>query len=406
MRIQRCFRLRFATRTGLCILVLSFYCIFIVKYLIILLNDNSAGVREEFKADALKVPTKRQNLIIVAHGRSGSSFTGNIFNHHPSVFYLFEPYQTVERLHGGVAPFNRDYQQKSFEWMQGVFQCKFVSPKHANDIQHYYRKVVGKASRETQASIALSSPPFCRYNTTDLRWTLQDSCPDPFEQKMLEEVCERKYSMTVVKALMGRMPNTNIEQLISVCDSSQEFDCKLLFLVRDPRGIIPSSKAVRFYRETDNVGLANSRMFSYHNCRQTESNLNIIRKLPPRWRKQIKILRYEDLAKDPSKLLPSLLEFAGLPMDKGLSDWLYLASHKPKTESEQKAAPWRQDSFEGADRWRWKVSPYEINIIEHYCRPVMKLLGYRPLDYSYEMQRDLSIRLVDKDFEALNWLEQ
>ena len=347
----------------------------------------------------------RQNLIIVAHGRSGSSFTGNIFNHHPSVFYLFEPYQTVERLHGGVAPFNRDYQEKSFEWMQGVFQCKFVSSKHANDIQHYYRKVVGKASRETQASIALSSPPFCRHNTTDLRWTLEDSCPDPIEQKMLEEVCEKKYSLTVVKALMGRMPNTNIEQLINVCDSSQEFDCKLLFLVRDPRGIIPSSKAVRFYRETDNVGLANSRMFSYHNCRQTESNLNIIRKLPPRWRKQIKILRYEDLAKDPSKLLPSLLEFAGLPMDKGLSDWLYLASHKPKTASEQKAAPWRQDSFEGADRWRWKVSPYEINIIEQYCRPVMKLLGYRPLDYSYEMQRDLSIRLVDKDFEALNWLE-
>ena len=347
----------------------------------------------------------RQNLIIVAHGRSGSSFTGNIFNHHPSVFYLFEPHQTVERLHGGVAPFNRDYQQKSFEWMQGVFQCKFVSPKHANDIQHYYRKVVGKASRETQASIALSSPPFCRYNTTDLRWTLQDSCPDPFEQKMLEEVCERKYSMTVVKALMGRMPNTNIEQLISVCDSSQEFDCKLLFLVRDPRGIIPSSKAVRFYRETDNVGLANSRMFSYHNCRQTESNLNIIRKLPPRWRKQIKILRYEDLAKDPSKLLPSLLEFAGLPMDKGLSDWLYLASHKPKTESEQKAAPWRQDSFEGADRWRWKVSPHEINIIEQCCRPVMKLLGYRPLDYSHEMQRNLSVPLLDEDFEALRWLK-
>ena len=181
----------------------------------------------------------RQNLIIVAHGRSGSSFTGNIFNHHPSVFYLFEPYQTVERLHGGVAPFNRDYQEESFEWMQGVLKCRFVSPKHANDIQHYYRKVVGKASRETQASIALSSPPFCRYNTTDPRWTLQDSCPDPFEQKMLEEVCEKKYSLTVVKALMVRMPSTSIEQLINVCDSSQEVDCKLLFLVRDPRGIIP-----------------------------------------------------------------------------------------------------------------------------------------------------------------------
>ncbi|KAJ7350139.1 hypothetical protein OS493_038272 [Desmophyllum pertusum] len=54
--------------------------------------------------------------------------------------------------------------------------------------------------------------------------------------------------------------------------------------------------------------------------------------------KRIKILRFEDLAANPSKLLPDLLEFAGLPMDEAASNWLDLASHKPKTESEQKAA--------------------------------------------------------------------
>ncbi|XP_078355083.1 carbohydrate sulfotransferase 1-like [Oculina patagonica] len=415
-RLQRCFRSRFATPTALFIAVLSIY---YMIYLALLPEWNirknldpfsQAGHRDYFHKQLIskRVLTetserkKRQNLIIVAHGRSGSSFTGNIFNHHPSVFYLFEPYQTVERLHGGVAPFNRDYQEKSFEWMQGVFQCKFVSPKHANDLHHYYRKIVGKATRETQASIALSSPPFCRYNVSDPKWNIQD-CAGAFEQKTLKKVCE-KHSTTVVKALMARMPNNSIEQLINVCDSSKEFDCKLLFLVRDPRGIIPSSQAVRFFRETDKTGLAESRMFSYRNCKQTELNLDIIRKLPMRWRKRIKILRYEDLAANPSKLLPDLLEFAGLPMDESLNDWLYLASHKPKTKSEQKAAPWRQDSFEGADRWRWKVLPYEISIIEHYCRHVMKLLGYKPLDYSYELQRNLSIRLLDNDFEALKWL--
>ncbi|KAJ7325704.1 hypothetical protein OS493_029130 [Desmophyllum pertusum] len=257
--------------------------------------------------------------------------------------------------------------RQSFQWMQGVFQCKFVSPKHANDLQHYYRKVHGmRRSRETQASVALSSPPFCHFNTSDPRWNLKDGCPEPFDQKMLEEVCEKKYNMTVVKALMARLPKNSIEQLINVCDSSKEFDCKLLFLVRDPRGIIPSSQA--------------------------------------RWRKRIKILRYEDLAAKPSKLLPDLLEFAGLPMDETASNWLDLASHKPKTESEQKAAPWREDSFEGAERWRWKVLPYEISIIEHYCSHVMKLLGYKRLDHSYEMQRNLSVRLLDDDFEALGWL--
>ena len=390
----------------MCILVLSFYCILLVKYFIILQNDNSGNAREEFKADALKVSIKRQNLIIVAHGRSGSSFTGNIFNHHPSVFYLFEPYQTAERLHGGVAPFNRDYQAKSFEWMQGVFQCKFVSPKHAKDVEHYYRTETRNYPRDEQASIALSSPPFCRYSVTDPRWNIKD-CPGPLDQKTLEDVCEKKYSMTVVKALFGRMPNNSVEQLINVCDSLSDSNCKLLFVVRDPRGIIPSSKAVNFYRETNKTSMAVTRKFANENCRQTKFNLEIMRKFSPssRWRNRIKLLRYEELAQNPAKLLPSILEFAGLPMDKGLSDWLYLASHKPKTESEQKAAPWRQDSFEGADRWRWKVSPREINIIEQYCRPVMKLLGYRPLDYSYEMQRNLSIRLLDKDFEALRWLK-
>ena len=347
---------------------------------------------------------RRQNLIIVAHGRSGSSFTGNIFNHHPSVFYLFEPYQTAERLHGKLEPFNRDYEKQSFEWMQGVLQCKFVSAKHADDLQHYYRKVMKGETKDTQPSIALSSPPFCRYSPSDPKWNLRDACPDPFEQKMLEEACEKNYSMTVVKALMGRMPNTSIGQLISLCDSSTEFDCKVLFLVRDPRAIIPSSKATNFYRDTDRIGLSETRKFSYQNCKNTELNLNIIKSLPPRWKKRIKILRYEDLALNPSKLLPGLLQFARLPMDDGLSNWLYLASHKPKTESEQRAAPWRLESSEGANRWRWKVSPYEIAIIERYCSHVMKVLGYKPLDLSYDMQRNLTVNLLADEFEALRWL--
>ena len=347
---------------------------------------------------------RRQNLIVVAHGRSGSSFTGNIFNYHPSVFYLFEPYQTVERLHGGVAPFNRDYQQKSFEWMQGVFRCKFVSPKHAKDIEHYYRTVTRSYPRDEQASIALSSPPFCRYNVTDPRWNIKD-CPGSLDQKNLEEICEKKYSLTVVKALMVRMPNNSVEQLINVCDSSVEIDCKLLFVVRDPRGIVSSSRVANFYRETDKNGLTGTKKFAYENCRQTEFNLNITKQLAPKWRNKVKILRFEDLSVNPSKILPALLQFAGLPIDKAVSNWLYLASHKPETESEQKAAKWRQDSAERANRWRFRASPDEISIAERYCGRLMKVLGYKPLGNSFELQKNLSVALYDDNFEAIRWFE-
>ena len=379
-------------------------------------NVNSGGQQEPFNVNLRKVHVpkrpfvldeskKRQNLIIVAHGRSGSSFTGNIFNHHPSVFYLFEPYQTVERLHGKVEPFDKDYEQKSFEWIQAVLQCNFVSSEHVKDLQYYYRKKMGRESKDTQTSIALSSPPFCRYNTSDSRWKLGDACRHPLYQQMLEQVCKNKYSMTVFKALFGRMPKTNIEQLISICDSSSEFECKVLFLVRDPRAIIPSSLAVNFFREKDRIGLAQTRGFSYKNCRITEQNLNIIRSLPSRWKKRVKIYRYEDIALNPSKLLPDLLEFAGLPMDESLSKWLYLASHKPEDKGEQIAAPWRLDSSEGANRWRWKAAPYEVTVIEHYCKHVMKLLGYKPLRLSYETQRNISFNLLEDNFEALTWLK-
>lgn len=385
-------------------------------------NVNSGGQQEPFNVNLRKVQDivvksapkrafvmreskKRQNLIIVAHGRSGSSFTGNIFNHHPSVFYLFEPYQTVERLHGKVEPFDKDYEQKSFEWIQAVLQCNFVSSEHVEDLQYYYRNKMSRESRDTQTSIALSSPPFCRYNTSDSRWKLGDACPDPLDQQMLEQVCKNKYSMTVFKALFGRMPKTNIEQLISICDSSSKFECKVLYLVRDPRAIIPSSQAVNFYREKDRIGLAQTRQFSYENCRITEQNLDIIRSLPSRWKKRVKIYRYEDIALNPSKLLPDLLEFAGLPMDENLSKWLYLASHKPEDKGEQIAAPWRLDSSEGANRWRWKVAPYQITVIEHYCKHVMKLLGYKALRLSYDTQRNISFNLLEDNFEALTWLK-
>lgn len=52
--------------------------------------------------------TRANGKIIVAHGRSGSSFTENIFNHR-------DPYQTVERLRGAVVPSNRDCQDSGLE---------------------------------------------------------------------------------------------------------------------------------------------------------------------------------------------------------------------------------------------------------------------------------------------------
>jgi len=342
---------------------------------------------------------KRQNLIIVAHGRSGSTFLGNIFNHHPNVFYLFEPYQTVERLHGSVAPENKEYQEKAFQWMKGIFQCDFVTPDHVKDLEKYYRRKFA-AKYNPLKSLALLSPPFCPHNATDSVWT-RKSCP-PLDQKTLEETCKTKYKLTVVKALISRMPGKSLKQLLTICDTRQ-FDCKFLFLVRDPRAIIPSSKATSFFK--DDASLEGTRKFSQEICNTTEMNLNIIRLLPSGKKRRLLLLRYEDLVVNPLKKLPSLLKFAGMTMDESATKWLDLASHRPESKSEREAATWRQDSWEGAQRWRWKVGSDVISVIENRCYHVMSILGYKAVSGSHELQRNLTVRLLEDRYDAREWFE-
>lgn len=115
------------------------------------------------------------------------------------------------------------------------------------------------------------------------------------------------------------------------------------------------------------------------------------------------LLRYEDLAKDTLKALLGLFKFAGLPMDESLTKWLDLASHFPESKSERAAATWRQDSWEGAQRWRWNVASDVIDVIENHCSHVMNLLGYKAVNGSSKMQKDLDVGLLEEKYDALKW---
>ena len=35
----------------------------------------------------------------------------------------------------------------------------------------------------------------------------------------------------------------------------------------------------------------------------------------------------------------------------------------------------KDDAWAAANRWRWKVHPHEVDVIEHYCGRVMRLMG-------------------------------
>ena len=350
----------------------------------------------------LKIKPARRNVIIVSHGRSGSSLMGDSFNHHPSVFYMYEPLQTAERVMRKSST-NTSYSSLVKQFLTDVFRCRFNHPQILADIERYYRK-----SDHPRISQAIASPPLCPYRTTDHRWDPQLCFPMTSES--LGSACMENYNLTAIKVLMARIPENTIKTILDTCNSLVDVDCKVVFLVRDPRAVIPSSRSVGFLKESrETNALEATRKYSYWRCRQTENNLDFIRKLPDSLRDKIKLQRYEDLALNPLRELSGLYEFAGLSVLESVRTWL-----NETTQSSRRACSHdidgvavtctKDDAWAAASRWRWKVHPHDIDIIEYYCGGVMRLLGYRPVDRSYQLLTDVKVpALFSNDFEAKRW---
>ena len=356
------------------------------------------GPAQEVKERSKKA---RRNLIIVSHGRSGSSLMGDIFNHHPSVFYMYEPLQTAKRVMGKESV-NASYSGLVKQFLTGIFRCRFDHPQILADIEQYYRK-----PDHPRISQAIASPPLCPYRTTDPRWDPQLCYPMTGES--LGSACKDNYNLTVIKVLMDRIPEESIKTILDTCNPLDDADCKVVFLVRDPRAVIPSSRTIGFFSEKGKTNAKQgTRLYSYWRCKETEDNLAFIRRLPDWLRDRIKLQRYEDLALNPLRELSGLYEFAGLSVSESVRTWL-----NETTQSSRRACNHdidgvavtctKDDAWAAANRWRWKVHPHEIDIIEYYCSGVMQLLGYRPVDRSYQLLTDVKVPLFSNDFEAKRW---
>ena len=266
--------------------------------------------------------TARRNIVIVSHGRSGSSLMGDIFNHHPSVFYMYEPLQTPKRVLRKLYEGNTTIYSGLVErFLTGIFRCKFDQPDFLADIKNYYRK-----SAHPRISNAIASPPLCPYRMTDPRW--DPLLCHPMTSQSLGSACKDVYNLTVVKILFSRIPQNSIKAVLNLCQPLTEVDCKVVFLVRDPRAVIPSSRLTGFFKETGDLKSKESlRMYSYQQCQQLEDNLDFIRKLPDSLRFRIRIQRYEDVARDPLRELSGLYEFASLTVLDSVRMWLNETTH-------------------------------------------------------------------------------
>ena len=120
------------------------------------------------------------------------------------------------------------------------------------------------------------------------------------------------------------------------------------------------------------------------------------------------IQRYEDFAMNPLKGLSRLYKFAGLPVIESVKAWLHNATNSANSRSEMcksshLALCTVDDPSQAVKRWRWKIPLSDVDIIEHHCKEVMRLVGYKPVNGSQELLSNINIPLFSEDYEVKGW---
>ena len=318
----------------------------------------------------------RLNVIILTHMRSGSSFTGNMFNFHPDVFYLFEPLNELRMVTYGDRNLgewprldekdNEAYRTDFSNLLQDIFTCNF----------------------QRNTTLKFVFPRWLReMRSCMMAWKRKTTI---FNKESITEICKSR-KITVMKIMQTRLPReSGIRELQRVCSTEPtRFECLIIHLVRDPRAVLTSAIKSQFFlpkgpkrklitlrnptSEGQEIIKNNARIM----CSLVEENLNSVNEQWFNWFKDRYILvRYEDVPGDLLTAVHRMYNFTGLPMVDYVKNWT-LGGKTPCGDKRDEAYfVISKNDVEKTDRWRSDLGTSLVAEFEEVCWPVMYIMGY------------------------------
>lgn len=312
--------------------------------------------------------TKRLNVIILTHMSSGSSFSGNVFNLHPDVFYLYEPLHDLRRIVYG------DEWQPLDEMTNDTYRVHFAS---------LLRDLFTCGFRE-ETTLPRIFPPFLRdpKRLAFMYWRL---LRPELTNEVVRDACTAK-KLTVAKIMQTRLPREiGIQELERFCSSDpNQFDCLIIHLIRDPRAVLSSLLRRKFFIkdsrrqlfDSENLTTGATEIIKQNAqllCSQVVDNLNYVKTVWPSWfQGRYKLVRYEDIVANAFSMVGDMYNFVGLSMVDSIKKWIVEGKNLVNTTRTQFSA----NDVSRMDHWRFDRDPSLISLFEEACAPLMKLMGY------------------------------
>ncbi|XP_070579257.1 carbohydrate sulfotransferase 3-like [Ptychodera flava] len=297
----------------------------------------------------------RVNVMIHARKRSGSSVTGTFFGKNPDFFYFYEPGWIVSHQVRGITredfEFLETIRPQLLSFLDGIYSCNFT--QHEYFIEDVNNVNIFRVNSEL---------PF-------------ESGPMTID-KITRFCLSKKHVITKV---------LRIYNIISAAPLIRKHDIKVIFLVRDPRGLTksretfyPGSKGLVKEGELYLSDRLRTEIVDY--CRWLEVNYMAISNGPDWLRNNTRLVRYEDIFQRPLDIVPQLYEFTGIATDD-------VIRNVTEEVSDQKPG--------NAEAWRKGVTFKNVQAMQGLCPDrVWKMFGYRLVD-SAEILHNDDVSLVE-----------
>ncbi|XP_020790410.1 carbohydrate sulfotransferase 6 [Boleophthalmus pectinirostris] len=344
------------------------------------------------------------HVLLLSSWRSGSSFLGQVFSQHPSVFYLMEPgwhvWTTLQR------PGAKALRMAVRDLLRSTFHCDFST------MEAYLPRPQNMSSLFMWShSRALCSPPACPL-TPRTHFSNQTVCNLQCSKQSLagaERACHT-YSHVVLKEVRF----FELESLYPLLQDPG-LDLRIVHLVRDPRAVMRSREESSKSFTSDNGIVLEQRNVSAADVQYQvmqeicHSHIRIketaFQKPPPFLEGRYKLVRYEDLARSPLEEISSIYDFVGLEMTSTLAEWIYKVTHgKGKGTIKEAFKITSRNAVDVSQAWRTTLPHSKVRRVQDVCRRAMSTLGYRPVNSDKEQKKlDIDL-LVPREPYRFSWL--
>ncbi|XP_007544954.1 carbohydrate sulfotransferase 6-like [Poecilia formosa] len=330
---------------------------------------------------------RKVHVLLLSSWRSGSSFLGQVFSQHPSVFYLMEPaWHAWSTMRTSGA---HTLRMAVRDLIRSVFQCDF------SVMDSYMPK-----NRKTSSffmwyqSRALCSPPVCSVTPFGQISSMKE-CQKECHGLDFEKVTNscQIYSHVVLK-------ETRFFELESLYPLFQDpnLDLRIVHLIRDPRAVYRSREESALSFKMDNTIV-----LEHRDAPAAEEQFQVMKKIcqshiqinktatqdpPPFLKGRYKLVRYEDVTRFPLQEISDIYDFVGLKMTKEMEEWIVKMTHgRGKGNLNDAFEVISRNAAQVSQAWRTRVPHNKVKRIQEVCKEAMSMLHYKAVSSEEEQKR-------------------